>query len=86
MDEWISLGGGGEGRAWSAYLITFSFVSYYFCKGDSYPGTCAQRDAEGGGFLMLWSAARPRPVPFVFFFLGVRYISLRDERRFLRPK
>jgi hypothetical protein len=34
-----------------ANLITFSFL-YLFCKGDSYPGTCAQRAAEGGEFPM----------------------------------
>jgi hypothetical protein len=32
------------------YLSFFTF----FCKGGSYPETCAQRTAEGEGSLMLW--------------------------------
>jgi hypothetical protein len=33
-------------------LLSLSFLSL-FCKGSSYPETCAQRTAEGEGFLML---------------------------------
>jgi hypothetical protein len=52
MDEWI-VWEAKERVALGANLIAFSFFSLHlFCKGDSCPGTCAQRDAEGGGFIM----------------------------------
>jgi len=49
------LGDGGESRAGRDGLITFSsFFSFIsFVKEDPYSGICAQRDAGGGGFLLL---------------------------------
>jgi hypothetical protein len=48
------MGDGGEGTPVGLiyYLSVYSF-SYLFCEGDSYPGACAQRPAEGDGFTCL---------------------------------
>jgi hypothetical protein len=54
MDEWWC-GKQRRGSPRGAKLSTsfFSLFPYLFCKGDSYPGTCAQRTAEGGGSPLL---------------------------------
>jgi hypothetical protein len=40
-------------RVAGAFAFIFPFLTFS-CKGGSHPETCAQRTAEGGGFLMLW--------------------------------
>jgi hypothetical protein len=48
MDEWVIW----EGRPTGLICIPFPYSSLSLCKGSSYPETCAQRTAEGGGFLL----------------------------------
>jgi hypothetical protein len=61
MDEWVAweavegTAPRGEGSLFLrfAFFLCPIFLSSFFCKGDSHPATCAQRTAEGGGFLIL---------------------------------
>jgi hypothetical protein len=63
----------------------YLFLLFLFCKGGPYPETCAQRDAGGGGFLLLELTSRgPELVSFVLSCFG--HISLRDEQRCLEIK
>jgi hypothetical protein len=80
IDEWM-IWEVEERSPHGANLHTFSLpVSYLsLCKGGSYPETCAQRTAEGGGSLMSELTGRGPEVGFPLYFLG--HISLRDERR-----
>jgi len=64
---------GGEDRSGRLVCIPFLFLFLYstFVRGNSYPETCAQRDAEGVGFHMLWCRGKGRApvfssVSFVF--------------------
>jgi hypothetical protein len=87
------MGGGGRdspaGRGLSALVVAFfalfCFLSHCFllflpsllCKWSSHPETCAQRNAEDGGFPLTWLTDRwPRTGPFLLSFLG--RISLGD--------
>ena len=72
------MGDGGEGCPRGANLNLFLSLSLFF-EGDSYPKTCAQRTAEGGGsllsFVVVGGEANDR---FPLSFLS--YIFLGDER------
>jgi len=77
MDEWVVWEAekvAPEGRSGYFFLLSF----YASVKGTHYPETCAQCDAKGGGFLMLWSADRLS----LFLRLSLSYIPLRNERLF----
>jgi hypothetical protein len=56
---------------------------YFFVLGDSHPEMCAQRN--GGGFLLLWSQAGPRPVSYVCAF-PVVYIPLWGKKDYKRER
>jgi hypothetical protein len=69
MDEWVAWetveGAAPRGDVFGCGVLVFCLVflfqfsfSKFSCKGGSYPETCAQRTAEGGGFPMLWWVAR----------------------------
>jgi hypothetical protein len=51
MDEWVAwetMESSPQGRGIVCLFLLFFFL-HLFCKGGSYPLTCAQRTAEGGG-------------------------------------
>jgi hypothetical protein len=76
MDEWISVGGGGEGRASGANLITFSSLFLHFVRRTHTPRLATLRVTD-------FICRGPRPVSFISL---TSYISPRDERLLTRIK